>query len=175
MKKIAFLFLLSGFLFACEKDTELETPTQQVSEAASDDAAEAEQADAEVDSEVECPCDVNSKVPLQGTWQLIALKIERCVQTDPEPIFNPTPSNKTITFLANGTVNSTGELCEFGGQQTSSGSSAPYSVANASIEAVNCNHPYNSNDVGLPFEQLGNCLIIRYRGFPGVEAKYQRQ
>ena len=103
---------------------------------------------------------------------MVALKVHDCVL--PLPPFTPFPSNKTVTFHSNGTITSTGTLCEYAGQQTGTGSSSTYSASTGVIAGPNCNHPYDIN-TDLSFEQLGNCVIIVYPGFPTVEAKYQPQ
>jgi hypothetical protein len=97
-----------------------------------------------------------------GTWRLIE------VLTDPgdgSGTFQPVVSSKTVTFVANGTINCFGNLCDLSAT-SSTQTTGTYSISNRSIMTTNC------NQLQLTYEIRANILIINYPFIETCKAKY---
>lgn len=97
-----------------------------------------------------------------GTWRLIE------VLTDPgdgSGNFQPVVSSKTVTFVANGTINCLGNLCDLS-IASSPQTTGTYSRNTRSITTSNC------NQLQLTYEITVNILIINYTLIETCKAKY---
>ena len=128
MKKLALLLLSFTLLFACKRNT-----------------------------------DVNSS--LIGNWQLIETLSG---PGDGSGTFQAVTSNKTVTFNANGTLSSNGDICNMS-IDSNSPTSGTYDTTATSIAAGCVNA-----GIDITYVHNGTELIIRYPCFEPCWAKYQK-
>lgn len=147
MKQLFLVTMLTCLLFSCEKEP-IET--------------------AEV-HEVHCidVCEVPDSVLLLGDWELIESYMD---PGDGSGTFQPENSNKTITFLANGVIQSNENLCDMTTNPNTSNAPTSGTYTGNTIN-TNCNttFPYD-----LTFQQTGNILIINYPCICGCQVKYRK-
>ncbi len=113
-------------------------------------------------------CDTNEiteQEDIIGKWQLIE------VYSDPgdgSGEFNPVDSDKTIAFNKNGQFVSNGIMCHMSIEPTET-STGTYSLVKYTLTPDNCEY-----SVELPYEVIGNELIISHFCIEGCGEKYKK-
>lgn len=105
-----------------------------------------------------------------GEWELIEEK-EWTGTMEPE-VFQPVESDKTITFLSDGTFQSNGDMCFMSRESNTLSSGMFYPTLN-SIEPAECQFAAPSS--GIKYEIDGKHLIIKYPCIEICEQKYERK
>ena len=108
--------------------------------------------------------DSNSNTELIGNWKLIEVLAD---PGDGSGTFFSVESEKTITFVSDGTITSNGNLCDMS-IKSDIQTSGTYSNSESTFNSSDCNNP----DYNFTFEQNGNILIINYPCFEPCQAKY---
>lgn len=102
-----------------------------------------------------------------GKWKLVEVLMD---PGDGSGGFNPVSSDKTVTFLSDGTVRSNGAICWMS-IAADSPSSAEYSLVDSTITSRDC-----PPDLPFPirFEITGDELIISYPCIEPCRAKFRK-
>jgi hypothetical protein len=107
---------------------------------------------------------VSEDPTLINTWKLMEVLAD---PGDGSGTFQPVTSDKTISFFADGTVTSNGNLCQMS-TETGTGSAGTYSEAEMSITPDNCGFaPFV-----MTYELDGANLILSYPCFEPCREKY---
>lgn len=118
-------------------------------------------------------CDKEDDNPINnseliGEWNLIE------VYADPGGggTFEPVESDKRVTFHADGTISSNGDLCNMSITTTSTttGTTGTYSLSDSTFSSTSCVDP----DYDYAFEQTGDILIITYPCIEPCQMKYKK-
>lgn len=107
---------------------------------------------------------------LNGEWQLIEIKDDL---TAVPPEFRPVDSDKIISFLENGSVNSNGSLCEPSEEVTENGTQAFNNDTISAIEVEGCEQRPGSPKTIVPYEIQDLELILNYEG--NLSGRYQEK
>ena len=99
-----------------------------------------------------------------GTWKITAIYLD---PGDGSGDFEDVTSAKKVSFYGDGTVSSTGSLCEIS-NSSEMGTSGTYSLTNGSITIPDCANPNYSTS----FELIDSNLIISYLCIEGCKEKY---
>lgn len=114
---------------------------------------------------ISCKSDDDStNTKLIGNWKLIEVLAD---PGDGSGDFVPVNSNKTISFLNDGTISSNGNLCDIS-IDTNSETSGTYSISESSFSSNECINP----NYAFSFEQNDTILIIEYPCIEPCKAKY---
>lgn len=104
---------------------------------------------------------------LIGDWKLIEVYLD---PGDGSGNFEAVDSEKTVTFLADGSISSNGNLCHMAVATTIS-STGTYSLIDGSITIPSCDDTiYNTS-----FEMIGQNVIISYLCIEGCQEKYLKR
>jgi hypothetical protein len=111
--------------------------------------------------------DANSAdAELVGTWKLVSIYSD---PGDGSGDFVAVSSDKTITFNADGTLNSNANLCLLF-SETGESSSGTYSETEGSFTITDC----ETMPVTANFELIDSDLIISYFCIEGCQEKYEK-
>jgi hypothetical protein len=108
----------------------------------------------------------NNNTELTGNWKLIEVYMD---PGDGSGDFQAVNSEKTLTFLADGSISSNGNLCHMA-NTTNIASSGTYSLANGTITIPSCDDTTYSTS----FEIIGTNVILSYSCIEGCREKYEK-
>jgi hypothetical protein len=108
----------------------------------------------------------NSNPGILGTWKMTEQLLD---PGDGSGTFQPVESSKTLTFYANNTMASNGEICSASAAAEHS-TYGVYSVQDSSITANAC----STNSWGIHFEINGGSLILNYPCIEPCKAKFEK-
>ncbi len=110
-------------------------------------------------------CKKEETPELVNSWKLIEILAD---PGDGSGTFQPVSSNKIISFFANGSVTSNGQLCNMGTESNAS-SEGTYAEAETAITPDNCGiAPFV-----IYYEFDGSNLILNYPCFEACREKYE--
>ena len=109
----------------------------------------------------------NKNPDLIGKWKLIEILAD---PGDGSGTFHSVSSNKIIEFHSNGTVTSSGSVCDMSIESASSSSGA-YSLSDSTINSPSC----SNSPLKIRFHKNGATLTINYPCDEACIAKYLKQ
>jgi hypothetical protein len=101
---------------------------------------------------------------LTGKWRLIEVLVD---PGDGSGTFHSVSSDKILEFHSDGTVSSTGSICDMS-TESNNPSIGIYSLADSTIKSSNC----DNSSIKIRFIMSGPSLIISYQCDEACQAKY---
>ncbi len=112
--------------------------------------------------------DLAGSQELVGTWRLVEVLAD---PGDGSGTFESVNSDRRITFRADGTYTSAGNICSFNTNGDEDGSGQYFPAANR-LEPAGC---FTTGGSPITFEQQGPALIISYLCIEPCQHKYRKE
>lgn len=109
----------------------------------------------------------DGEVNLIGSWTYIEVLQD---PGDGSGTFQPVTSDKTVTFISDGTLVSNGNICDMSIESNQS-SSATYDETAMTFTSTACT---NQSPLSYSYEIVGQELILKYPCFEACQAKFDK-
>ncbi len=117
-----------------------------------------------------CSKNKNTDTEAIGTWKLVEQLMD---PGDGSGIFVAVESEKTITFLKKGKIESNGALCSIDGQNETS-SKGSYNVDDYTITIEDC-FDGDQNSLTFNYEIVDSYLILTFQCIEGCQQKFVKE